>query len=495
MKTGGHIKPCKVGSVEEHNERRPEYVERMKTSKHPLNFYPTLALRPNYDCKNTQREEYQDKSTHKPLTVAQIFDNMIEVYQEHDKRHRRPPLKDRERLNKKSGKMETVAGWSPIREAVIITKHDTKPEDFDPVMEWFRQNGVEPMFLDLHFDEGHIDQDTGEFKCNHHAHLGLDFFDWNTGKTIKLGPKKMSELQTVLADALGMERGELKEVTNRDYMDIPEYREYAEALTQKKKEVDEVDAVLTEKHEQNQQFSDENARLRRENAALQTKNALGDAASAVGQSIAGMFGQSSKDKTIQQLQNTIASEPERTAAAVAIAKTEERQQVINEIKQAAQLHIGKDGNETAEQIGAAWRRNYDKVRSLEVDMQSMSAEHNAAIYRATKDAENKAEEAQKEAKLWKNRFLTVWPTAVKAIAAIVEKVNNTWQNLFTDKQVKDIDAAMHNARNQEERIIYAKDLMNLARPEFTRDEGDTAKQVEDIARNGLNVQKIKGIGY
>ena len=272
MKTGGHIKPCKVGSVEEHNERNPEYVERMKHSKHPLNFYPTLAKRPNFDWKNSEREQYRDKVTGKPLKVAQVFNQMIAVYQEHDKRHRRPPLKDRERLNKKTGKMETVAGWSPIREAVIITKHDTKPEDFNPVMEWFRQNGVEPMFLDLHFDEGHIDQDTGEFMCNHHAHLGLDFFDWNTGKTIKLGPKKMSELQTVLADALGMERGELKEVTNRDYMDIPEYREYAEALTQKKKEVNEVDAVLTEKHEQNQQLSDicKTARFKSDNHTAET---------------------------------------------------------------------------------------------------------------------------------------------------------------------------------------------------------------------------------
>ena len=99
------------------------------------------------------------------------------------------------------------------------------------------------------------------------------------------------------------------------------------------------------------------------------------------------------------------------------------------------------------------------------------------------------------AKLWQDRFLTVWPTAVKAIAAIVEKVNSTWQNLSTDKQVIDIDAAMHSAPDTNERIAYARDLMNLARPEFTRDEGDTAQQVEDIARHGLNVQKIKGIGY
>ena len=112
MKTGGHIKPCKVGSVEEHNERNPEYVERMKHSKHPLNFYPTLAKRPNFDWKNSEREQYRDKVTGKPLKVAQVFNQMIAVYQEHDKRHRRPPLKDRERLNKKTGKMETVAGWS-----------------------------------------------------------------------------------------------------------------------------------------------------------------------------------------------------------------------------------------------------------------------------------------------------------------------------------------------------------------------------------------------
>ena len=488
MKTGGHIKPCKVGSVEEHNERRPEYVERMKTSKHPLNFYPTLALRPNYDWKNTQREEYQDKSTHKPLTVAKIFDKMIEVYQEHDKRHRRPPLKDRERFDPKSGKMKIIAGWSPIREAVIIIRPDTKAEDFNPVLTWFRTNNVEPMFLDLHFDEGHIDNGTGEFICNNHAHLGLDFFDWSSGKTIKLGPKKMSELQTVLADALGMERGELKEVTNREHMDIPEYREYAEALSKVKKD-------LKDSQTEHEQLSSENTRLKVENAGLQVATTTGKAAQAVGQSIAGLFGQSSKDKTIQQLQNTIAKEPERIAAAVATAKAEERQQVINEIKRVARLHIGDGGKETAEDIGKAWRRNYDKVRTLEIEMQNKDAEHTAAIYRATRESERKAEIAEKEAKLWKDRFLTVWPTAVKAIAAIVEKVNNTWQNLFTDKQVKDIDAAMRNAQDTNERTAYARDLMNLARPEFMRDEGDTAQQVVDIARSGLNVQKIKGIGY
>lgn len=476
MKTGGHIKPCKVGSVEEHNGRDQAYVERMNTSKHPLNFYPELALHPNQNWKDTEREEYRDKTTREPLKVAQVFNRMIEVYTEHDKRHRRPPLKDTERFDPKTGKMKTVAGWSPIREMVVVIKPDTKLQDFDKVKAWFAQNSVGTMFLSLHFDEGHLDE-QGNLKANNHAHMGLDFFNWETGKTIKLGPAKMKELQTVLADALGMERGEIKETTGKEHLDVVDQRIHAKMQKEK-----EIDKRIVGK----QQYLD----------VLDEKVSAKKMVTAAKEKALGIFGQSSKDKTIQQLQDIIAKEPERTAAAVATAKAEERQQVISEIKQAAKLHIGKDGNETAEQIGNAWRRNYDKVRSLEVDMQSKDAEHAAAIYRATKDAEHKAEEAQKEATLWKNRFAGIWPTAVKAIAAIVEKVNSSWQKLFTAQQVKDIDAAMHSAHNINERIIYGKDLMKYARPEFTRAENDTAKQVEDIARNGLNVQKINtGVSY
>lgn len=223
MKTGGHIKPCKVGEVENHNERRPEYVERMKTSKHPLNFYPTLALRPNQNWKNQEREEYRDRSTRRPLKVAEVFHRMIGIYQEKDKRHRMPPLKERERFDPKTGKMKTIAGWSPIREMVVVIKPETKIEDFVPVKAWFAKHGVASMFLSLHFDEGHLDE-QGKLKANNHAHMGLDFFDWETGKTVKLGPKKMKELQTVLADALGMERGEIKELTGAEHLNVVEQR-------------------------------------------------------------------------------------------------------------------------------------------------------------------------------------------------------------------------------------------------------------------------------
>lgn len=308
MKTGGHIKPCKVGDVEKHNSRDPEYVERMKSSTHPLNFYPTLALRPNYDWKNTEREEYRDKSTRKPLTVAQVFNNMIEVYKQHDKRHRRPPLKDRERWNAKEGKMETIAGWSPIREAVIVIKPDTKPEDFDKVLKFFKDHGVEPMFLDLHFDEGHLDE-NGNLKANNHAHLGLDFFDWNTGKTIKLGKKTMSELQTVLADALGMERGEIKEVTGADHMDVPEYREVAEAIEEKKEELADLDGQVVLKH---QEVAELDATIdQKQRKANSAKADIWGAASSIAKGAASLIG---VDKTVSDLRKEVKQLREELAA-------------------------------------------------------------------------------------------------------------------------------------------------------------------------------------
>ena len=132
MKTGGHIKPCKVGDVEAHNRRCPEYLKRMEQSKHPLEIHPELALRPNEEWVNTTKSEYMDDNG-KRMTVANIFNRMIDRYKEKDKRHRRPPLKDRERIDPKTGKVKVIAGWAPIREMVVVIKPDTKLSEFEKV--------------------------------------------------------------------------------------------------------------------------------------------------------------------------------------------------------------------------------------------------------------------------------------------------------------------------------------------------------------------------
>lgn len=174
---------------------------------------------------------------------------------------------------------------------------------------------------------------------------------------------------------------------------------------------------------------------------------------------------------------------------MATAKAEERQQVIDEVKKAANLRIkDKNGRETAEDIGKSWRDKSQKVNVLEENLKSIRANIKTQIESATDEYRRRAERAEERAELWKERFLDVWPTAEKAIAAIVEKVNSTWQRFFTPEQVKDIDAAMKSAVDTEDRIERGKQLMQYARPEFTKRELNTAEQVEDIAINSSNVR-------
>ena len=411
MKTGGHIKPCKVGSVEEHNERDQAYVERMKTSKHPLYFYPELALRPNQNWKDIEREEYRDKTTRKPLKVAQVFNRMIEVYTEHDKRHRRPPLKETERFDPKTGKMKTVAGWSPIREMVVVIKPDTKLQDFDKVKAWFAQNGVGTMFLSLHFDEGHLDE-QGNLKANNHAHMGLDFFNWETGKTVKLGPAKMKELQTVLADALGMERGEIKELTGKEHLDVVDQRIHAKM--QEEKEIDK-------RIEGKQQLLDE----------LDEKVSTKEMVTAAKEKALGIFGQSSKDKTIKQLQATIAGEPQRIDA----AKADEREQTIRDICKAARY---KPNDQTVESIGKSWRKGWDRVDSLKeaIDTQnSKILEQEREIKRLNNKISlmDKIEKAMQECCDWAAkcaRGKSVWQWVYEKFEVLCDAkgINQEWKN-------------------------------------------------------------------
>lgn len=250
MKTGGHFVPCNIGSCQEHNERTQSYLDGVRASGRNLYFFPNLTghnehwVNPAYSGKNLQT----------------IFDEMKVLYTE--KTGQPPQLKDRIRKNKKTGRETTIAGWSPIREAVIPIKPTTKKEDFAKILQWMKEKGVEVIRLDLHHDEGHKDEISGEMKMNHHAHLVGDFLNHDTGRTVKLTPKDMSEFQTILADALDMERGVSKSITGKEHIDTEQWREkkaaeHTKELIEQKKALDEDIRNLDEqKRQKNQALKD-----------------------------------------------------------------------------------------------------------------------------------------------------------------------------------------------------------------------------------------------
>jgi len=226
-KTGGHWRPCNVGSVEAHNERQQEYLESVKNSGRNLYFFQHLTK--NNSSWVNQSERYQGK------TVEEIQEKQKELYEK--KFGQKPQMTEKKRVNKKTGRETTVSGWSPIREMCPPIKADTKIEDFDYFRQWAERHRLNILRIDLHKDEGYYDEETGDYKMNYHAHVVGDFFDWETGKTIKLGKEVMSEMQTILAISLGMERGERKGADSPNAMTHPEYRKMMELVDEMRKDL------------------------------------------------------------------------------------------------------------------------------------------------------------------------------------------------------------------------------------------------------------------
>jgi len=462
-KTGGHFSRCNVGSVEAHNERTQAYLDGVKAAGLPLYFFQNLTV--NNTHWMSDRQEFTGK------TCAQIFESLKQLYTE--KTGQAPQLKDRTRINKKTGKEYTVAGWSPIREAVIPIKEDTTVEDFKPVFAWLRRNGLEPIRLDLHKDEGYEDEETGERKMNYHAHLVVCWVDLKTGKTANLKKDRMSEFnQKVLPEALGMDAGESKAITGKEHL--------TPAAQRAKAEVERLEAKAAAVEEKVQHLEERHDQLERENTRLQVANTTKAAAVAVGQSIAGVFGQSKKDKTIQQLQDTIAHEPERTGAAVASARTDERQKVITEICKTARF---KPDNHTAETIGQRWRVNVDAKNDLKQEVADLKEQHKKDL--DAKDAvitkrDNTIREVSEKHGTLLSLLYDIWKGLKEAIEAIASRVT-AGRDYFTDAEVKKIEGAMASAGDDEDRKQYAKDICTVAATVTDVDE-DIRADVMSIAK-------------
>ena len=245
-KTSIHFKPCKVGSVEAHNERTQAYLDGVLKSGRQFYFFKDLSHL-NQSIVNP---------AYKGMTCAEIFEKQKEQYK--TKTGQKPNLEDRVITNQKTGKTRTISGWSPIREGVVPIKEDTKLEDFKPFIDWCAVNGLKVIRIDLHFDEGY-ENSKHERTFNRHAHIVVDWLNWATGKTAKLDANKMSEAQDIIAGALGMERGEKKLESGKEHLAPAQFRE---------KKAEEY-AILLE--EENQRLKKENDTLREVNTGLKAK--------------------------------------------------------------------------------------------------------------------------------------------------------------------------------------------------------------------------------
>ena len=241
QKTSINIKPCLVRSSGPHNRRLAKYLANIRKEN--------LYIRTDLTAKNEAwvAPEIGDTS------LADYCNQIAAMVKE--KTGRAMQTKDRERVNKKTGKVTIVRGSTPIKEGVVVIKEDTTMKQLQHFCEVCKQCwGITALQIFIHRDEGHygVPGDAATWKPNLHAHIVWDWMNHDTGKSCKLDGKDMSDMQTLLAECLEMERGISKEITGKKHLERNDYiiakqkQEAERAKAEKKAAQAERDALIRE---------------------------------------------------------------------------------------------------------------------------------------------------------------------------------------------------------------------------------------------------------
>ena len=184
-KTSINVRPCNIGSAERHNLRSKE-----------LDY-----IRPELSHRNEQWSE---------MRIADVLEDIREKYRQHTGQS----------MQKKA---------TPIREGVVVIEDGTtlrQLQDFAGKLE--ERFGIHTFQIYTHKDEGASvwDGNAETWKPNYHAHMIFDWTDGETGRTRKLNKQDMAEMQTILAECLGMERGIS---SDRKHLSAIQYKNMVEA--------------------------------------------------------------------------------------------------------------------------------------------------------------------------------------------------------------------------------------------------------------------------
>ena len=208
------------------------------------------------------------------MTLRQYYDAIGRMVKE--KTGRTMQTKERERINKKTGKVTKIAGCTPLREGVVVCKADTTMEQLQYFADLCRQRfGITAIQIHLHRDEGHCldPNDTSTWKPNYHAHIIWDRMNHETGRSYKLDNEDISLIQDMAAESLGMERGVSKLETcklhleRNDYIVAKQKRELDESKKQAEKLAKENEQKVLACEKLDKDIHDKQAKVNRENGS------------------------------------------------------------------------------------------------------------------------------------------------------------------------------------------------------------------------------------
>ena len=260
--TSVHIKPCNIGQSEAHNQRTKAYLDHINAEK----LYIRKDLIPENQSWTSELQG--------DMTLRQYYDAIGRMVKE--KTGRAMQTKERERINKKTGKVTKIAGCTPLREGVVVCKADTTMEQLQHFADLCRLRfGITAIQIHLHRDEGHCldPNDTSTWKPNYHAHIIWDWMSHETGKSYKLDNEDISLMQDMAAEALEMQRGVSKLETGKlhlernDYIVAKQKRELDESKKQAEKLAKENEQKVLAREKLDKEIHDKQMKANRENGS------------------------------------------------------------------------------------------------------------------------------------------------------------------------------------------------------------------------------------
>ena len=507
QKTSINIKPCNIGSSEPHNRRTAEYLARINKEK----FYIRTDLMP-------QNEAW----------VAPDFGNtsLTERYNQiaamvKEKTGRAMQTKDRERVNKKTGKVTIVRGSTPLKEGVVVIKEDTTMEQLKHFCEVCKERwGITPLQVFIHRDEGHYSnpEDIATWKPNLHAHIVWDWMNHETGKSCKLDEKAMCEMQTVLAECLEMQRGISKKLTGKEHLERNDF-----IIAKQKQEAEQVkaekEAALAAKEEaeaERQSIEGENKAKAERSAALDNeiadkqkkrdeirKNTVDGILDSVG-SLVGI----GKAATLEKKYKQLAQEYDCLKKAfkpTVIKEVEKQTKVLVSEKQKAEA---ERDNAIAQSRSLATERDR-AIKELNSQNENVQLRINNAVRLANAEKDKTIKRLQGELNLRKQVLAILadmlYAASVvfkRAIDAIIYYGADKFKSIFDNDEAADIKSVMQSygeTKGQQQAI--GNWLCDYADSRQTFDKlkhRQTYKEVADVA-NGAYDWKIekaqKSLGY
>lgn len=158
-------------------------------------------------------------------------------------------------------------------EAVVNLDEKHSLADVKKVADFIQQKyHLQPCSIALHHDEGYTDKD-GTVKYNHHAHLCFLTMDKGISTMRKIRSKELRQMQTEVAQLLGLERG--KENSKATRLDHKQYREKARELAEKdelyEKELYSLEQALDTAHDRDLETQEELLTLKEQKAIVEAE--------------------------------------------------------------------------------------------------------------------------------------------------------------------------------------------------------------------------------